>query len=84
MVTNYAPHPAASQLFVNWLLSKEGGTVWSQAYGYPSTRLDVTTKGFLPEVIPAATDLYPDESYIVKKGEMTKVAAEIFSPLMKK
>jgi len=84
MVTNYAPHPAAAQLFVNWLLSKEGGTVWSQAYGYPSTRLDVTTKGFLPEVIPAATDLYPDESYIVKKGEMTKVAAEIFSPLMKK
>ncbi len=83
MATNYAPHPAAAQLFVNWLLSREGGTVWSQAYGYPSTRIDVATKGFLPEVIPAPTDIYPDEAYIVKKAELNKIAKEIFGPLIK-
>ncbi len=81
--TNYAPHPAAAQLFLNWLLSKEGGNVWTQAYGYPSTRLDASTKGFLPEVIPASTDIYPDEAYIVKKAHLNKVAAEIFGPLIK-
>ncbi len=83
MVTNYAPHPAAAQVFANWLLSKEGGTVWSQAYGYPSTRLDVSTKGFLPEIIPLPTDIYPDEAYIIKKVETRKLAAEIFGSLIK-
>ncbi len=83
MATNYAPHPAAAQLFINWLLSREGGTVWSQAYGYPSTRLDVTTKGFLPEIIPAPTDILPDEAYSLKKGEMLKVAVEVFGSLKK-
>ncbi len=83
MATNYAPHPAAAQLFINWLLSREGGAVWSQAYGYPSTRLDVSTKGFLPEIIPAPADILPDEAYAFKKGEMLKVAAEIFGSLQK-
>ncbi len=83
MVTNYSPHPAAAQLFINWLLSKDGGTVWSHAYGYPSTRLDVSTKDFLPEIIPGPADTYPDESYIIKKGQLTKTAGEIFGPLIK-
>jgi len=83
MATNYAPHPAAAQLFINWLASKEGGTVWSQSYGYPSTRLDVPTKGFLPEIIPLATDIYPDEAYVIKKVETRKLAKEIFGSLIK-
>ncbi len=83
LATNFAPHPAATQLFVNWLLSRDGGTVWSQTYGYPSTRLDTSTKGFLPEVIPAPTDVYPDEAYLMKKADLNKVSGGIFGTLIK-
>lgn len=42
-IFNHAPHPNAAKLFVNWLLSQQGQTLYSQATGYLSTRLDVST-----------------------------------------
>lgn len=38
-----APHPAASKVFLNWLLSKEGQTMWSKLANAQSARLDVPT-----------------------------------------
>jgi ABC-type Fe3+ transport system substrate-binding protein len=38
---NRAPHPNAAKVFINWLLSKEGQTVWCQAQGWNSRRVDV-------------------------------------------
>lgn len=37
------PHPNATKVFVNWLLSKEGQEVWGKAHGQPTRRLDVDT-----------------------------------------
>jgi ABC-type Fe3+ transport system substrate-binding protein len=36
-----APHPNATKLFVNWLLSKEGQETYQSALGEPTRRLDV-------------------------------------------
>ena len=38
---NRAPHPNAAKIYINWLLSKEGQTVFARATGYISGRLDV-------------------------------------------
>jgi iron(III) transport system substrate-binding protein len=39
-----APHPNAAVVFINWLLSKEGQTVFTKALGQPTRRLDVDAK----------------------------------------
>jgi iron(III) transport system substrate-binding protein len=39
-----APHPNASKVFVNWLLSKEGQTRVTKALGQPTRRFDVDTR----------------------------------------
>jgi iron(III) transport system substrate-binding protein len=38
---NRAPHPNAATIYINWLLSKEGQTIFARANGYVSSRLDV-------------------------------------------
>jgi iron(III) transport system substrate-binding protein len=37
------PHPNATKVFVNWLLSKEGQEIYSKATGHATRRLDVDT-----------------------------------------
>jgi iron(III) transport system substrate-binding protein len=39
-----APHPNATKVFVNWLLSKDGQTAVTKALGQPTRRLDVETR----------------------------------------
>lgn len=43
MLINRAPHPNAAKVFLNWLLTKEGQTVFTKAMGYASRRVDVST-----------------------------------------
>ena len=50
MVVNKAPHPNAAKLFINWLLSKEGQTVWSKFAETNSRRLDVPATR--PDLVP--------------------------------
>ncbi len=83
MVFDKAPHPNATKLFVNWLLSKEGSTIYAQAVGYPSTRLDVPTDGVDPILIPGPGDVILGEDYQMTKGDMTKLGGEIFRDLVK-
>jgi iron(III) transport system substrate-binding protein len=52
-VIDRAPHPNATKVYLNWLLSQEGQTAWSRASGYPSRRLDVPTDHLAdPALIP--------------------------------
>jgi ABC-type Fe3+ transport system substrate-binding protein len=44
VILKNAPHPNATKVFVNWLLSKEGQTVFTKALGQPTRRFDVDTK----------------------------------------
>ncbi|MDZ4247574.1 MAG: extracellular solute-binding protein, partial [Dehalococcoidia bacterium] len=43
VIFDKAPHPNAAKLYANWLLSKEGMTLWSTITGWPPTRKDVPT-----------------------------------------
>ena len=40
-LVNRAPHPNAAKLYVNWLLSKEGGEVFCKELGLNSRRADI-------------------------------------------
>ncbi len=82
MVFDRAPHPNATKLFTNWILSREGAAVYSKAHGYASTRLDVSTEGIDPLVVPRANEVILGEEYQIAKGEMGKLAREIFKDLV--
>lgn len=81
-----APHRNAAKLFLNWLLTREGSSIFAPAYQYPSLRSDVPTEGVLPILLPRQGDIYPewtDENYSAVAGQMRKTAADIFAPLIK-
>lgn len=54
-------HPNATKVFINWLLTKEGQTIFSQSFGNPSSRADVPTKDFSPLLVPVAGAKYHSE-----------------------
>lgn len=81
-----APHPNASRVFVNWLLTKEGQTFISKAYGAQSGRIDVTTEHLPPGVTRVAGRKYLTsytEDYVLKNTEVYQIAREIYGPLTK-
>ena len=49
---NKAPNPNAARIYINWLLSKEGQTIFARANGYVSARLDVPTDHTEPWRVP--------------------------------
>jgi len=60
-VPSQLSHPNATRVFVNWLLTKEGQTLFSQSFGNPSSRADVSTKDFNPLLVPVAGKKYYTE-----------------------
>jgi ABC-type Fe3+ transport system substrate-binding protein len=50
------PHPNATRIFVNWLLSKEGQEIYSRALLHGTRRLDVDTKWMAKEGVEASKD----------------------------
>lgn len=49
---NRAPHPNAAKVYINWLLSQEGQTLYARASGFVSARLDVPTDHTFPWRVP--------------------------------
>ncbi len=83
-----APHPNAAKLFLNYVLSKEGQTIWSQADGAQSARLDVSTEGLNPILLRTPGIIYPasdDWEFHVwrEKNNIEELAKEIFGPLLR-
>ncbi len=82
-----APHPNASRVFINWLLSKEGQVLFSQASLVQSAREDIPID-FLDPVKMRATGVKyvwaETEEMLLKLGnEQRPIFKEIFSPLIK-
>lgn len=79
-------HPNATRLFVNWLLSKEGQTVLSKGYGWPSMRTDVPTDHIHPLFLPGPDEKqFPDdEAKVLFGGQMRAINAEVIAEAMKK
>lgn len=57
---NKAPHPNAAKLFVNWLASKEGQTLFSKALIFISLRTDVPHEWAPSYIIPKDGEKYMD------------------------
>ena len=56
-----APHPNAAKVFVNWIATKEGSTIFGQADGSASLRTDVDSTAWLPaNLIPKPDGKYLD------------------------
>lgn len=51
-------HPNATKVFINWLLTKEGQTIFSQSFGNPSSRADVPTRDFNQLLVPVTGEKY--------------------------
>jgi len=65
-------HPNAAKVFINWLLTKEGQSVFIRTYGYPSTRTDVPTEGIvLPALLPP-----PGIRKVVDSEEVTNLVSK--------
>lgn len=76
-----APHPNAAKIYLNWLLTKEAQTLYSQATGGPSRRLDVPTSHITPELVPKPGIVYsPDytEEAIMRRPAMVKFVTELW------
>lgn len=56
VVIKNSPHPNATKVLVNWLLSKEGQEIYSKAQGQATRRLDIDTKSMEEFGIRAAKD----------------------------
>ena len=57
------PHPNATKVFVNWLLSKEGQELYSKVMLAGTRRLDVDTKWMAKEGVEAAKDFLSLKDY---------------------
>jgi ABC-type Fe3+ transport system substrate-binding protein len=76
-----SPHPNGATVLFNWLASKEGQEIFSQATGHPSRRVDVGTKGIPSHRIPNPgtdyLDSYTYEFYSKKRPEISKKLTEL-------
>ncbi len=78
-------HPNATAVFANWLLSKEGQTVFYESFGNPSLRTDVSTKGirsaFLPQ--PGETIYLDSEEFIIQRRDIPARSANAIAAALK-
>lgn len=83
-----APHPAATKVFANWILSKEGQTLVTGLINTPSRRLDVPNQNLVdPALVPDPSIKYrqidhPDE--IPRHDEYQKKINDVFIPYLRK
>lgn len=76
-----AAHPNAAILFANWLLTKEGQTIYSKTYNRSSNRVDVSTEGFPPDSVPQSGVKYINgdtEDILLAETENMRRSREIF------
>jgi ABC-type Fe3+ transport system substrate-binding protein len=68
-----APHPNASKVYIDYLLSPEGQQRYTEGTGLPSRRTDVSTDGVPPEYIPREGGKYMpnyDQPSIEVRGDV--------------
>lgn len=80
---NKAPHPKATRVFINWLLSKEGQTLNSRLERQQSRRLDVPTDHLKPDLIRDSKIKYfysNREEWHARRLEFNEMARQVFTP----
>ena len=77
-----APHPNATKVFLNWLLSKEGQTALTKALGQPTRRFDVDTKWTREFGHTAAKEVLTPEKYDELENGSEEVVIKYRKPAM--
>ncbi len=69
-------HPNAATVFLNWLLSKDGQSIFAKGAGAISKRLDVPPEGYNPDLLPGPQEkLFVDtEDFIINRGKLVEIA----------
>ena len=80
VIVKNPPHPNATKVFVNWLLSKEGQEVFTQAIGQATRRLDVDTRGLRAYGMLAAKDGLTLDQYYKLENQSEKKVYEMRDP----
>ncbi len=81
-----APHPNAARLFINWLLNREGQTIYSRISGQNSAREDVPTDHLDPILRrqPGVKYILSNtEEWSLASPQREKLSAEIFGRLLR-
>lgn len=78
-------HPNAAIVFVNWLLTREGQSVFAKSRVQPSTRLDASTEGIYPLFIPTPGEkYYPEtEEFLAYTGKWLELSKKIIAESVK-
>jgi ABC-type Fe3+ transport system substrate-binding protein len=77
------PHPNATKVFVNWLLSKEGQEMFTKAMGQASRRFDVDTT-WTPSIgLRAAKDVISVDDFHKRENQSELRDAEVRLPALK-
>jgi ABC-type Fe3+ transport system substrate-binding protein len=76
-------HPNAAKVFVNWLLSTQGQTVFTKALGQPTRRLDVDTSWTRQFGHVAAKDTMTPEKFEQVENSSEDVVTKIREPAMR-
>ncbi|MBI4332221.1 MAG: extracellular solute-binding protein [Chloroflexi bacterium] len=79
------PHPNAARVFLNWLLTKEGLTIFGGNIGSVTRRLDVPVEGLNPiwRFNPGEKLYVQTEESTRWEGEMNRVAKQVLDEVMK-
>lgn len=80
------PNPNATRIFLNWLLTQEGQSIYTQVTERQSRRLDISTGDISQTKLrqPGAKYFESEkEDILIKADESYKVAKDIFGSLMK-
>lgn len=78
IIMDKLPHPKATTVYLNWLLSRNGQTIWSRTTGYPSRRIDVSTEHIDAEIL-----LHPGIDYQLNYKEEAIMLKDKLMPLLK-
>ncbi len=80
-----SPHPNATKVYINWLMTEEGQAVFAKGMAAPPMRLGVNVEGIDPAKIPLPGEkvfLY-DLDHSNFNPEATKILKEIFADQVK-
>ena len=80
VIVKNPPHPNATKVFVNWLLSKEGQELFSQVIGQATRRLDVDVRALRSVGVTAAKDSITLDQYYKLENQSEKKVIESRDP----
>src|SRR5262249_36774711 len=78
-ILNKAPHPNATKVYVNWLLTKDEQEAYARANVFTSARADVNADWAEPWRVPAPNAIATDgEAGVAARVKLMPLIAEVF------